>query len=153
MSLFDTDNFLGESAGAELSTERVLIPIGTYSDASIKDLKLRTGVVAEGERAGNKWAMLSVQWEINDQALRDTLDRAVVTINQMIMLDITEDGNLDTGKGKNVRLGKLKKSLGLNSEEVSWGAFLGRRAVIQVGHGVNKKDNSPTEEVLATAGH
>lgn len=152
MSLFDTDNFLSSSAGGTLSTKRELIPIGTYSDCSIKDLKMGHGTIGQGERAGDPWARLSVVWEIHDTELKDKMDRSVVTIIQGIMLDVTPDGELDVSKGKNIRLGRLKHALKLNDGESSWQDFLGKRGVLQVGHGVNSKDGSATEEVLAVAG-
>lgn len=151
-SLFDTDNFLSGSAGGTLSTERTLIPANTYPNASIKDLTVKTGTIANGERAGEAWVRLNVVWQIDSQELRDSLSRANVLITQGFMLDVTESGELDTGKGKNIRLGKLKKALGMNDGETKWMDFIGKYATIQVGHGVNSKDGTATEEVTAVAG-
>lgn len=153
MSLFNPEDFLTSSAGGTLSTERTLIPANTYPSASIKDLNIKSGDIQNGDRAGEKWVRLNVVWQIDDQALRDELDRANVVITQGFMLDVTADGELDTGKGKNVRLGKLKKALGMNDGPTVWGDFIGKYATIQVGHGVNSKDGSATEEVVAVAGH
>lgn len=152
MSLFDSDNFLGSSAGGTLSTERTLIPANTYSNASIKDLNVKHGTIASGDKAGEAWVRLNVVWSIDDEALRTQLDRANVVITQGFMLDVTPAGELDTGKGKNVRLGKLKKALGLNDGETKWMDFIGKFATIQVSHGVNSKDGTATEEVSAVAG-
>ena len=153
MSIFDTDNFLGSSAGGTMSTERELIPANTYSDCSIADLKMSHGTIGKGERAGDPWAMLTIIWEIHDQEVKDKLDRSTVKVSQRVMLDLTADGELDTGRGKNFRLGKLKHTLGLNSGETKWIDFIGKRAVISVTHGVNEKDGTPTEEVSGVAGH
>jgi hypothetical protein len=153
MSVFDTENFLSSSAGGTLSTERTLIPADTYANANIKDLKINHGIIGSGDNAGKPWVRLNVIWQIDSQELRDLLDRAFVTVTQGFMLDVTEDGELDTGKGKNVRLGKLKKALGLNEKEAQWAEFIGKYATIQVAHGVNGKDGSATEEVVAVAGH
>ena len=152
MSLFDTDNFLGSSAGGAMSTERELIPADTYTDASIADMKLLHGEVKQGENAGNKWARINFIWEIHNEELKTKLDRSVIKVTQGIMLDLTPSGDLDTSKGKNVRLGKLKHALRMNDRETQWQDFIGKRAIITVTHGVNSKDNSPTEEVSNVAG-
>jgi hypothetical protein len=151
-NLFDTDNFLGSSAGGVLSTERTLIPIGTYPDCTVSDLKLNHGTYENGEKAGDKWARLNIIYEIHDDAVRNELDRAKVLVSGGIFLDITPEGALDNGRGKNVRLGKLKAALGLNGANDTWQDFLGKRVVLTIGHGVNKKDGSATEEVLGVAG-
>jgi len=153
MPLFDPSSFLDSEAGGPLSTERVLVPIGTYPNCYIENVKPQEGIIKEGDRAGQPWVRVNFTWVIDDQEVRDQLDRAEIKLVQGVMLDLTEDGRLDEGKGKNYRLGKLRQALGINDGPVQWRSFIGIPATLQVGHGVNGKDGSPTEEILAVAGH
>lgn len=153
MSLFDPSTFLDSSAGGPLSTERLLVPAGVYSNAYISDVTPKEGTIGEGDRAGQPWVSINFIWVIDDNELRQKMDRAEVKVTQSVMLDLTEDGQLDTGKGKNVRLGKLRKALGINDGDVQWRKFIGIPATIQIAHGVNRKTQTPLEEVAAVAGH
>lgn len=152
-NLFDADTFLDSSAGGPLSTERTLIPEGTYSSCYIDDVKPQEGIIKSGDREGQPWVRINFRWVLDDQALRDKLGRAEVKITQGVMIDLTTDGKLDFSKGKNIRLGKLRQALGINAGDVQWRKFIGIPATIQVKHGINKLDQSQTEEVAAVAGH
>lgn len=106
-SIFDPDNFLNEEQD-ELSTEKVLIPVGTH-DAFIADLSTVSGT----SDSGKDWAKLNVKWEITDSSVLSEMERDKVTITQGIMLDIDEaTGKLATGKGKNWQLGQLRAAVG-----------------------------------------
>lgn len=151
MSLFDPQTFLDSSAGDALSTERLLIPIGTYANCYITDVVPKEGTIRNGDRTGEPWARIDFTWTIDDLELRNQMDKAEVKVRHGVMLDLDSDGNLATGPGKNIRLGKLRKALGINDGPVLWRAFLGVPATIQIGHGT-LPDGTPTEEVLAVAG-
>jgi hypothetical protein len=49
---------------------------------------------------------LDVTWAIEDDEAKATTGRDVVTARQGIMLDLTPDGAIDMGEGKNVALGR-----------------------------------------------
>jgi hypothetical protein len=151
MSLFDPNTFLDSDAGGPLSTERVLVPINTYHPCFITDIKPVEGLVKEGDNAGKPWARLDFIWTIDSQELRDLLNRAQVKVTQGIMLDLTEDGQLDTGKGRNVQLGKLRKALGINNGPVQYREFLGKPATLQIGHEATNT-GGVREKVVAVAG-
>lgn len=76
------------------------------------------------------------------------------TVYQTIWLDISGSGGLDTSKGKNVGLGKLRDALGQNREGQPWspGMLVGQVALIRVGHSIDKRDNVTVQaEVKAVA--
>jgi hypothetical protein len=152
MSIFNPDTFLDEDAGGPLSTERVLIPIDTYKNCYIETVKPVEGIIKDGERAGEPWAKMNFVWVIDDQEVKDKLDRQRVVVTQGIMLELDATGSLDEGKGKNVRLGKLRAALGINSGKVRWRDFIGVPATISIGHATSDK-GTMYEEVTAVAGH
>ena len=152
MGIFNPENFLDDEVGGPMSTERELIPADTYRNCYVKDVKVQEGIIGKGERAGKPWARLNLVWVIDDQALRDKLNRAEVTITQGLMLDLDDNDRLDTRKGRNVRLGRVRKALGLNEGSIKFKEFIGKTATLQIAHGVNSQDGSATEEVAAVAG-
>lgn len=152
MSVFNPDTFLDEETGGAMSTERVLIPVNTYSPCYISEVKPTEGIIGKGDRAGQPWAKLDFVWVIDSQELRDMLNRAQVKITQGVMLDLDENGRIDTAKGRNVQLGKLRKALGINETSVKFREFLGKPATIQIVHKTSNLDGSMREEVVAVAG-
>ena len=152
MSVFDPDTFLDEDVGGPMSTERQLIPINTYHPCYVSEVKPSEGIISKGDRAGQPWAKVDLVWVIDNQELRDTLNRAQVKITQGIMLDLDENGKLDTAKGRNVQLGKVRKALGINEGAVKWREFLGKPATLQIVHKPSNLDGSMREEVAAVAG-
>ena len=151
MALFDAETFLDEDVGGTLSTERTLVPIGTYESCYIKGVKPQEGIIGKGDRTGEPWARMVFQWVIDDDAVRTELGKTEVVVSQGIMLDLDASGKLDTSKGKNIRLGKLRAALGINDGDVKWREFLNKPATLQIGHEVYK--DSPIEAVTAVVGH
>ena len=93
---------------------------------------------------------LDIVWEIQDESVKTYCGRNVVNVKQGLMLDMTEKGQLDMGKGKNLNLGKLREALGLNvsGQPFSFSMIQGRIAGLFVGHRDNEKDpESPFAEV------
>lgn len=146
MGLFD--NFINQATG-ELSTERLLVPPGTYNNCYVRELKVQEGTINSGDRAGQPWAKLLVTWVLDHEELRKELDRSEVVLTQGIMLDVTADGKLDMGRGKNVRLGKFKKALGINDANSPLSDAIQRRAILNVKHG--QYNGEPQEEIASVA--
>jgi hypothetical protein len=63
--------------------------------------------------------IMSVNWEIKDDALKAQLDRTP-RVRQDVWLDQDSNGDLDYAKGKNVGLGRLREALGQNSPGAAW---------------------------------
>ncbi len=149
-AIFDPQNFLDGSTGGANSTKRLVVPAATYP-AFISDLKSRNGTVKkEGENFGKPWTTLEVSWQIDDGGiLAATMEQQKVVVFQSIMLEFSETGALADGKGKNVKLGRLREAIGLNDGPVPWRSFVGRPAVIKVEHEIY--EGEPQARVTAVA--
>lgn len=142
---FDTENFLDTQIEQNIDTSFEPIPEGDYP-AKIIDgenaINIRSGVSAKG----NAWCMMDVVWEIDDPQLAEEIGRDPVRVRQSIFLDMTEQGGLDLGKGKNRQLGFLREAVGQNSEGQPWSPRMlqGQVALINVGH----RPNNDNPEIL-----
>ena len=125
MSNFDPDTFLDTAVDTELSTEFIPVPEGEYV-AVIDDLQMKP------TRKGGM--MVMVKWSIDDAAVASETGRDNNTVTQMIFLDLTAEGQLDTAKGKNIKLGKLRDVFNQNSSGHSLRELLGNSARIMVTH-------------------
>ena len=109
MGMFDANALMHAQIEEASSTEFVPPPEGEFTgiagDAEINEWKSR-----DGEKQGLR---LDIKWEIDDAGVKQLLERDKVTVKQSIMLDLTESGGLDMGKGKNVNLGRLRSALDL----------------------------------------
>lgn len=81
---------------------------------------------------------LDIQWEIQDEECKTFCGRDKIICRQGIMLDLTDSGQLDMGKGRNIGLGKLREALGLNvaGQPFSFSMVTGRLAKGFVQHRV-----------------
>jgi hypothetical protein len=99
-------------------------------------------------------ALLNIGWKVDDETVKNETGMAEPMVYQTIWLDVTESGGLDTGKGKNVGLGKLRDALGQNKPGAPWspGMMVGQVAIVRVGHSIDKRDNVTIQaEVKAVA--
>lgn len=130
---FDPEQFLDEEVESDMSTRGVPVPEGEYQ-AAITRLQPRTFEAKEPGKSDTN--CLDVTWEIqNDPQLAEELGRTP-TVRQRVFLDITSDGNLDTAKGRNTGLGKLREATGLNKPGESFRVnnLIGQVATITVSH-------------------
>lgn len=127
-SVFNPETFLNTSMTEALSTARVPVPEGEYI-AVIKEIK---------PRAAKESAVLDIIWAIDDPEVAAVTGFESPQARQSIFLDLTEQGNLDLGKGKNVPLGKLREAVGQNQKGQSWmpGMLVGQVAKIKIAHRV-----------------
>lgn len=133
--MFDPKQFLEVTVTEANDTKLILVPVGEYlAVASSVDCRQWTAK-ADPSKTG---LTLDVIWEIDDAGVKQLLGRDKVTIKQGIMLDLTEEGGLDMGKGRNVGLGKLREAVDLNTPGVPFGftQIPGRVAKIWVEHRV-----------------
>lgn len=127
--MFNPEEFLQSTFTESNDTVFEPIPAGEYF-ATIESLKASSDV-GEG---GNPWTRLDLTWSLADPALAERLGRTKLTVRQGIMLDITDAGGLDMGKGRNISLGRLRDALGLNvpGESFSFLMLTGRSAKVNV---------------------
>lgn len=130
-SAFDPDLFMNTTTTDANDTTFVPVPAGVYP-ASIDSVTPRT--------AGDK-PVLEVKWIIDSNEAREATGMEKPSVRQTIWLDVTAQGGLDMGKGKNVGLGKLREALGQNKPGQAWapGMLVGQVAQVQVGHRSGKE--------------
>lgn len=128
MSDFNSAEFLGETFTESTSTEMVQVPPGTYP-AVVKKLDAR-----QGEKEGKTWRAVDITWEIDDATVKQATGMEHPTVRQGVFLDLTEAGQLDFGKGKNVTLGRIRAALGQNDPGKAWSfsQLLGGAATVTV---------------------
>lgn len=134
MSAFNPDTFLNSETSEANATTYVPVPEGEFN-ASIKDVKPR--VLSDGR------AVLDLSWIVDDEQARVETGMAEPLVRQTLWLDITEQGGLDFGKGKNVGLGRVREALGQNQSGKPWapGMLIGGVAKVKVAHSIDKRDN------------
>jgi hypothetical protein len=127
MGMFDPEEFMAAEQEGELSTERLVIEPGVYP-ALISKVEIKNG-----EKNDREWASLNVQWEIDDEGVKEALKRDTVRVTQQFFLDLDEDtGKLDKSAGRNVDLGRLLKAVGLNGKAWSPNSLIGQRALVHI---------------------
>lgn len=134
MSTFDPTVFMNSTIEEANSTEQVPVPEGEYLAIADK-VEIVPWASKDGSSSGLKAQII---WDVQDDAVKQLLDRSKVTIRQDQMLDLTEAGNLDMGKGKNVGLGRLRTAVDLNTpgQPFAFSMIQGRMAKVLVKHRV-----------------
>ncbi len=136
--MFDPNQFLEMSFEGSNDTKAIPIPVGDYQ-AIITEVKTRQWQSKDGEKSG---IALDLVWSIEDEALKTLLGRDTITCKQGIMLDLTDTGGIDMGKGKNIGLGRLREAVDLNDSgrAITFSMLPGRMALIKVSHRVSGED-------------
>lgn len=134
--MFDANSFLDMSITDANDTKLVPVPVGEYV-AVCKEIKARPWQSkSDPSKAG---IALDIFWDIDDVNVKALLERDSVIVKQGIMLDMTEAGGLDMGKGKNVGLGRLREAVGLNTPGQPFSVTMvqGRLAKVSISHRVD----------------
>lgn len=139
--MFDPNTFLEMSTQDANSTVAVPVPAREYT-AFIEKIEARQWQSKDDPtKAG---MALDIHWNIDDAAVKAELERDKVTVKQGIMLDVTDSGGLDMGKGKNIGLGRLREAVGMNTpgQPFSFRMLEGKPARVSVKHrpDANKPD-------------
>lgn len=134
MGAFDPSTFLDATLTEANSTTQTPCPEGEY-EAVISDEPVFRQF--QGTKDPSKSYMaLDLNWEITDPAVCEVTGRTPTKVRQSLMLDVTDAGGLDMGKGKNVGLGRLREAVGLNEpgKAFSFRQLQGQRAKVRVTH-------------------
>lgn len=139
--MFNADEFVQVQYQDSTSTHRIPVEAAEYL-ATIHKVAAKEITIGKGERAGQKAIILDVIYKIDDAAQQEKTGRNPLLITQGIFLDTTERGGLDFGKGRNVRLGRLREAAGQNAEGQSWspGMLLGTALRVQVTQRIDGED-------------
>lgn len=139
--MFDAEAFQNAIITDANSTNLVPWVPGDYM-VSIKKVELKSGTVQkQGANYGKPWAGLSVQVEADRSILPEG---ASPYASGMVMLDLTDAGGLDTSKGRNIGLGRLREAAGCNiaGQAFQWSQLEGR--TVKVSTGLRTDQNDPT---------
>lgn len=148
--MFDPNQFLDMQVNEASSTMSVPVPVGEYT-GMIEEVKPRQWVSkTDPSKSG---LALDIVWLVDDYNVKTLLERDKVTVKQGIMIDLTDSGTIDMGKGKNIGLGRLRDALGLNTpgQPFSFNMLKGRIAKISVSHRID--GDNIFAEVKAVAKH
>ena len=148
--MFDPNAFLEQVVTEVGSTEAIPIPAGEYL-AFIDKKELATWQKKDDPTVSG--LKLKITWTLEDQAVRDLLGRDKVIVTQDIMLDLTDTGSLDMGKGRNVELNRLHAAVDLNVSGFSFHQLDGRMARVTVKHDQDKNDPQKFHARVKAVGH
>ncbi len=126
MPVFDVNKFVQQTSTAKGSTEYLIVPEGEYKmilpdEDPTKWLEQQV-VKKEGPRQGSTFLSYEIPTIILDDAVRAAMGgRDEVRSRIRGIIDINEQtGDIDWGKGKNVKLGQLREALGQNDASKPW---------------------------------
>lgn len=148
--MFDPNAFFEQVVESAGSTEVVPIPAGEYLATIDKKEVTQWSKKDDPTISGLK---LKVTWSLEDQSVRDLLGRDKVTVVQDIMLDLTDHGTLDMGKGRNVELNRLRAAVDLNVSGFSFNQLDGRMARVTVKQDQDRNDPSKFYARVKAVGH
>ena len=148
--MFDPNSFFEQVITEVGSTEAVPIPAGEYL-ATIDRKEVTTWQKKDDPSVSG--LKLKITWSLEDQAVRELLGRDKVVVSQDIMLDITETGSLDMGKGRNVELNRLRAAVDLNVSGFSFHQLDGRMARVTVKQDQDKNDPQKFYARVKAVGH
>jgi len=134
--MFNPEQFLDMQINDSNDTKSVPIPVGEYV-AVVSEVKCRQWTSKKDP--SNSGMTLDVKWELDDANLKELLGRDKITVSQGIMLDITDSGGLDMGKGRNIGLGRLREAMDLNKpgQPFSFMMLNGRVGKVAVSHRID----------------
>lgn len=119
--MFDPSNFDTMSVDGANDTVVATIEPGEYQAFVTK---IAPKVVGEDNKP-----LIEVFWKI-DAPLNEVAHER--TVKQTVWLDLNTAGGIDTGKGKNAQLGKLREAVNQNTGAWNPGMLEGARATINV---------------------
>lgn len=152
---FDASSFLNQTVEGAMSTRLSPVPEGEYmARIGTEENSVEVESVQGKKDPTKTFIRLTLQWEILDDNLKQTLGRETIRVRDQFLLDVDPvTGLLSTDKEKNVALGRRREALGLNDGTFNLGQLRGAGPVmIQVKHTPNEKDpESPYAEVYRVA--
>lgn len=141
--MFDPDSFLSSTVTDANSTSLTPVPEGEYV-AVIGKPKVRQN--AGKKDPGALYTSLDLPCEIDlagmYPAVAEQIGRDKATVRYSCLLDLTDTGGLDMGKGKNVGLGRAREAADLNvpGQPFSFAMFEGRAVKVLVKHRIDGED-------------
>lgn len=145
-SKFDAATFLATTVTESNSTKRMPVPVGEWTSL-IEKVNVRPWQSKDGLKSG---LALDVTHNLDNAEVKKAMERDKVTITQGIMLDLTANGTLDMGKGKNIQLGRLREATDLNKPGVPFNfqMFEGKVVKVKVSHKADPREGAQPDDLL-----
>mgnify|MGYP001049135180 CR=1 FL=1 len=142
--LFDPDSILSTPVSGAMSTRPITIPDGEYAAAIVS---VRARQINRSD--GSTGVVMDVTWRILDTSDLKDKNLANQLVRQSIFLDLTPEGALDLGPGKNIRLGRLREAVRQNDPGRPWAPsqLQGQIARIRVTHRVDESTGEVYNDV------
>lgn len=122
---FNPDQFMQTVVEGEMDTKRQPVPAGEYTSM----------IDSVTPRVAGDAPILDVYFAIDDPAVKQALGREKITVRQTCWLDLTPEGGLDNGPGKNVDLGRIRAAVGQNGPNAwSPSMLIGQACKVKVTH-------------------
>lgn len=143
---FNPEELLNAETSAEMSTQVMPIPARDHR-AVISEVNFRSVDTKNGPST-----VMDVDWEIDNPGLAEELGRKSLRSRQTLWLDLTPSGDFDTGKGKNVGLGRLREAVGQNGPQ-PWkpSMLVGQAATVKIVHKPSDDGTRVYDNVVAVA--
>jgi len=141
--MFDPNEFLNQSLTDANDTKLIPVPDNMSGEGYIAiadKVEIRSWQKKDDPSVSG--LALDIIWDIQDEGVKAAVGREKVSSKQGIMLDLTDSGQLDMAKGKNIGLGKLREALDMNThgQAFSFAMISGRMAKVFVQHRVVGED-------------
>jgi hypothetical protein len=148
---FDVNAFMNENIDTPLDTRLDPIPEGEHMGQigiGEKDVDVVAGVSAKTQKP---WLRVDMFIDLTDPNLAATLKREKVRVRYSVMIDLNEQGKLDTRPQRNINLGKLRDAVGQNKPGPwNFNMLKGMPIKVKVKQKPNENDpTSPYSEVVA----
>lgn len=136
MGAFDPNTFLDTTVTDANSTSVEPCPEGEFAAVIAEDPKFKQ---ITSSKTGETYTILSVMFSIDDPTACEKTQRQPTKVRWESIMDLTEQGQLDMGKGKNVGLGRLREAAGLNrpGTPFSFRQLTGKMLKVQVRHRID----------------
>ncbi len=126
--MFDAEDLMGQES-EEMSTVVDQCPEGEWEGQIGKPVPRQFAGVKDPSKT---FTVLDIPYTVTDPVALEGMDRESIFVRQSMFLDLTPEGKLDTGDGKNVKLGRLREAIDLNSEGFKLGDLEGHIATVKV---------------------
>ena len=139
-SSFDPELFMQQQTDESNSTVYTPVPAAEYTSV-IQDAQARNTKTKNGEKP-----VLNVKFEIDDQQVRELTGMEKPFVQKTYWLDLTPNGMLDMGTGKNVELGKLREAVGQNTPGKPWAPSMLMGNVVRITTRLRENPDNPEQK-------
>lgn len=148
--MFNPEQFMTTNYSEANSTKIIPVPEGEYP-AQVKSVGFR-----QFDRDDDSSSTVcEVVWEPQDLdgSIKASTGREGATVRQSVWLDLSPQGNLDFGDGKNIGLGRLREAIGQNRPGQPWNfsMLVGGSGRVLVHHRTDSKTGDVYAEVKKVA--